>query len=99
MKYKTVLNKHLPNNCCIHIPDNWSTYNDNIEIGERAKFLTTTAKQPHSFEYIHNEIGYNFRMPNLNAALGCAQFKYLESYIDKKRELASKNEKFLRSTR
>ena len=51
---------------------------NNIELGERAKFLTTTAKQPHQFEYVHNEIGYNFRMPNLNAALACAQLEQLE---------------------
>ena len=54
---------------------------NNIEIGERAKFLTTTAKQPHPFEYIHNELGYNFRMPNLNAALACAQLEQLDLYL------------------
>ena len=48
---------------------------NSIYIGERAKILTTTAKQPHSYEYIHNELGYNFRMPNLNAALACAQLE------------------------
>ena len=67
---------------------------NNIEIGERAKFLTTTAKQPHSFEYIHNEIGYNFRMPNLNAALACAQLEQLNTYINKKRNLANSYEEF-----
>ena len=58
------------------------------EIGERAKFLTTTAKQPHAFEYVHNELGYNYRMPNLNAALACAQLEQLDLYISKKRNLA-----------
>ena len=67
---------------------------NNTEIGERAKFLTTTAKQPHPFEYIHNELGYNFRMPNLNAALACAQLEQLELYLDNKRNLALSYEKF-----
>ncbi|MDA7813056.1 LegC family aminotransferase [Flavobacteriaceae bacterium] len=67
---------------------------NNIEIGERAKFLTTTAKQPHPFEYVHNELGYNFRMPNLNAALACAQLEQLELYLIKKRSLAKNYEKF-----
>jgi aminotransferase in exopolysaccharide biosynthesis len=67
---------------------------NNIEIGERAKFLTTTAKQPHPYEYFHNEIGYNFRMPNLNAALACAQLEQLDLYLKKKRSLANSYEKF-----
>jgi aminotransferase in exopolysaccharide biosynthesis len=61
---------------------------NNIDLGERAKFLTTTAKEPHSYEYIHNELGYNFRMPNLNAALACAQLEQLNSFVSNKRELA-----------
>ena len=67
---------------------------NNIELGERAKFLTTTAKQPHPYEYVHNELGYNFRMPNLNAALACAQLEQLDLYLDKKRTLAKSYEKF-----
>ena len=67
---------------------------NNIELGERAKFLTTTAKQPHPFEYIHNELGYNFRMPNLNAALACAQLEQLDLYLNKKRILAMSYEFF-----
>ncbi len=67
---------------------------NNIELGERAKFLTTTAKQPHKFEYIHNELGYNFRMPNINAALACAQLEQLDLYLNKKRTLAYNYEKF-----
>jgi len=66
----------------------------NTVLGERAKFLTTTAKQPHPFEYIHNELGYNFRMPNLNAALACAQLEQLELYLDNKRNLALSYKKF-----
>jgi len=60
-----------------------------VELGERAKHLTTTAKKPHSYEYIHDEVGYNYRLPNLNAALGCAQLEELESFIRAKRALAA----------
>ena len=58
-------------------------------LGARAKHLTTTAKKPHAFEYIHDELGYNYRLPNLNAALGCAQLEQLESFIVAKRALAA----------
>lgn len=61
----------------------------NETIGTRAKHLTTTAKQPHPYEYIHDEIGYNYRLPNLNAALGCAQLEQLEAFVANKRELAA----------
>jgi dTDP-4-amino-4,6-dideoxygalactose transaminase len=59
-------------------------------LGTRAKHLTTTAKQPHPFEYVHDEVGYNYRLPNLNAALGCAQMEQLEGFIANKRELATR---------
>ncbi|MCX6300000.1 MAG: LegC family aminotransferase [Bacteroidetes bacterium] len=59
-----------------------------IELGIKAKHLTTTAKVPHPYEYVHDEIGYNFRMPNLNAALACAQLEQLNSFIQNKRKLA-----------
>ncbi|MEN3031003.1 LegC family aminotransferase [Chromobacterium amazonense] len=62
----------------------------NQELGNRAKHLTTTAKQPHPYEYVHDELGYNYRLPNINAALGCAQLERLEAFIVKKRELASR---------
>lgn len=58
-------------------------------LGERAKHLTTTAKQPHAYEYVHDELGYNYRLPNLNAALGCAQLEQLEAYLAEKRQLAA----------
>ena len=61
----------------------------NETLGNRAKHLTTTAKQPHPYEYFHDAIGYNYRLPNLNAALGCAQLEQLEAFIANKRELAS----------
>lgn len=70
---------------------------NNIELGERAKFLTTTAKQPHPFEYIHSELGYNFRMPNLNASLACAQLEQLDLYLKKKRILANDYDIFFKS--
>lgn len=61
---------------------------NNEELGRRAKHLTTTAKKPHAYEFVHDELGYNFRMPNLNAALGCAQLESLPGYLKKKRKLA-----------
>ena len=61
---------------------------NNLEFGKRAKFLTTTAKDPHPYEYYHSESGYNFRMPNINAALACAQLESIEVFLQKKRELA-----------
>ena len=60
----------------------------NKKLCEKAKFLTTTAKKPHPYDYVHEEIGYNFRMPNLNAALALAQFENLSNYLENKRELA-----------
>jgi len=62
---------------------------NNIELGQRAKFLTTTAKDPHPYEYFHSESGYNFRMPNLNAALACAQLESIEVFLKDKRSLAN----------
>lgn len=55
----------------------------------RAKHLTTTAKKPHPYEYVHDEVGFNYRMPNLNAALGCAQLEQLDTFIVAKRKLAA----------
>jgi len=60
------------------------------ELGARAKHLTTTAKIPHSFEYVHDELGYNYRLPNLNAALGCAQLEQLDRFVAQKRLLAAR---------
>ena len=60
------------------------------ELGARAKHLTTTAKKSHPFEYVHDELGYNYRLPNINAALGCAQIEQLERFISSKRELAAR---------
>ena len=68
------------------------------EMGELAKHLTTTAKKPHPYEYIHNEMGYNYRMPNLNAALACAQLENLELFIENKRNLAKNYASFFENT-
>ncbi|MEK9657136.1 MAG: LegC family aminotransferase [bacterium] len=61
---------------------------DDEYLAKRAKHLTTTAKVPHQWDYVHDEIGYNYRMPNINAALGCAQMEHLDQLINIKRELA-----------
>lgn len=58
-------------------------------IAKHAKHVSTTAKIPHAFEFVHDEVGYNYRMPNLNAALACAQLEQLDAFISNKRELAS----------
>lgn len=62
---------------------------NDIEIGKHAKYLTTTAKRPHPYEFFHDELGYNFRMPNLNAALACAQLEELDGFLADKRDLAT----------
>jgi len=67
---------------------------DDEKVAKKAKYLTTTAKIPHPFEYVHDEIGYNYRMPNLNASLLVAQLEQLDEFIENKRALASKYEEF-----
>lgn len=62
-------------------------FNDE-ELGAHAKHLTTQAKVPHRWEFRHDHIGYNYRMPNINAALGCAQLENLDKFIESKRQLA-----------
>ncbi|MBY0223492.1 MULTISPECIES: LegC family aminotransferase [Sporosarcina] len=59
------------------------------QLADYAKHLTTTAKVPHKWEYVHDEIGYNHRMPNINAALGCAQLEKIEGFIQSKRDLVN----------
>lgn len=56
-------------------------------LGARLKHITTTAKLPHRWNFVHDEIGYNYRMPNLNAALGCAQLEQLPVFLEEKRAL------------
>jgi perosamine synthetase len=60
---------------------------NNLELGARAKHLTTTAKLPHRWNFLHDEVGYNYRLPNLNAALGCAQLEQLPGFLQEKRRL------------
>jgi perosamine synthetase len=61
---------------------------DDPVTARRAKHLTTTAKVPHPYEFYHDEIGYNYRLPNLNAALACAQLEQLDTFVARKRWLA-----------
>jgi perosamine synthetase len=70
---------------------------DDDELAKRAKHLTTTAKISHPWEFNHDEIGYNFRLPNLNAALGIAQMEQLPSFLKKKRALAEKYGAFFKA--
>lgn len=65
------------------------------ELGKLAKHITTQAKIPHRWAYAHDRIGYNYRMPNINAALGCAQLEKLPEFVAKKRHLAEKYRKAL----
>lgn len=67
---------------------------DNEELAKKAKHMTTTAKIPHSWEYDHDMVGYNYRLPNLNAALGCAQMELLPKFLKRKRQLANEYERF-----
>jgi perosamine synthetase len=63
-------------------------------LAKRAKHITTTAKVPHPYAYIHDEIGYNYRLPNINAALGCAQMEKLEEILTNKRQTAESYQKY-----
>ena len=58
-------------------------------LAKHAKHLTTTARQAHRWSFMHDEVGYNYRLPNLNAALGCAQLEDLAGFIERKRALAT----------
>lgn len=62
---------------------------NDAEVAKKAKHITTTAKVPHPYEFYHDELGYNFRMPNINAALGVAQMEKLPEFLKSKRELAT----------
>lgn len=67
---------------------------DDEVLARRAKHLTTTAKLPHRWEFLHDEVGFNFRLPNLNAALGVAQMESLPRFLRWKRELAGRYQRF-----
>ena len=62
-----------------------------------AKHITTTAKLPHPYEYVHDMTGYNYRLPNLNAALACAQLEQLNAFVENKRKLAERYHNFFES--
>ena len=66
------------------------------ELGAKTKHITTTAKIPHPYEFYHDENGFNYRMPNLNAALGCAQMENLTDFLEKKRQLARQYQEFFK---
>jgi perosamine synthetase len=63
---------------------------DDAELAQRIRHLATTAKMPHDYEYIHDAVAFNYRMPNINAALGCAQLGRLDDFLSAKRVLATK---------
>src|SRR4030042_1953315 len=63
---------------------------NDVGLGKLAKHLTSTAKIPHRWEYKHDYIGYNYRLPNINAALGCAQMEQLPKFLEQKRCLAGR---------
>jgi len=71
-------------------------FNDE-ELGAYAKHITTQAKVPHRWEFRHDHIGYNYRMPNINAALGCAQLEHLDEFIASKRQVAAEYESFFKN--
>jgi perosamine synthetase len=67
---------------------------DDEDLGKLAKHITTTAKKPHPWAFEHDMTGYNYRLPNINAALGCAQMEMLPAILENKRETAKKYEDF-----
>ncbi|MDA9112785.1 LegC family aminotransferase [Gammaproteobacteria bacterium] len=71
---------------------------NNKMLAERAKHISTTAKIPHAYEFVHDQIGYNYRMPNLNAALGCAQMERLSEFLSIKADVATKWLNFFKET-
>lgn len=70
----------------------------NEHLAKKAKHLTTTAKQPHKWEFYHDEVGYNYRLPNLNAALACAQMELLPAFVENKRKTASEYRNYFSKT-
>ena len=70
---------------------------DDENVAKRAKHITTTAKVPHAYEYSHDEIGFNFRLTNLSAALGCAQMELLPRMLEIKERVANQYYEFFNS--
>lgn len=71
---------------------------DDEELAKKAKHITTTAKVPHPYEYIHDEVGYNYRLTNLAAAMGVGQMENIEFFVAKQRELAKRYDNFFQNT-
>lgn len=71
---------------------------DDAELGKLAKHITTTAKVPHRWEFKHDQVGYNYRCPNINAALACAQLEQLDFYIVNKRNTATEYAAFFENS-
>ncbi len=68
---------------------------DDEVLADKAKHLTTTAKQSHPWLFLHDEVGFNYRIPNINAALGCGQLEQLHEYVDSKRTLALRYQEWI----
>ena len=73
------------------------TTND-INLGNEAKHLTTTAKKPHKWEYTHDRLGYNFRLPNINSALACAQLEQLDCMKNSKEKIFNQYKNFFKNS-
>ena len=71
---------------------------DDEELAKMAKHLTTQAKVPHPYEFVHDHIGYNYRLTNINAALGCAQMESLDHLLSLKRTLAEQYKEFFKNS-
>ena len=71
---------------------------DNEELAKKAKHITTTGKVPHKWDYVHDLVAYNYRMPNLNAALGCAQLEMFDKFVANKKELFNEYKSFFQNT-
>lgn len=69
-----------------------------MDLGIHVKHVTTTAKVPHPYEFLHDEPGFNYRMPNINAALGCAQIEMIDTFLEQKREIAKQYCNFFSGT-
>jgi len=71
---------------------------DDETLAKKAKHLTTTAKVPHKWKFVHDAIGFNYRMPNLNAALLVAQLEQLDGFLENKKLLANKYKEFFKKS-
>lgn len=70
----------------------------NKKLYKTGKYLSTTAKKPDNINFFHDKIGFNYRLPNLNAALGCAQLEYIEKFLLQKRHLANAYKKYFKNS-